>query len=125
MDRERAPGDHSRGLQASGVNDHHGPAPGSASILARIFHAVRSRRREEADGLGGGTSPPPYVGGYGLWAFHARYEICKLAAGHGIECVRNIGPLQRAAPRSIAFAVETMPPAQCFESPGSSRCGKS
>src|SRR5216117_854584 len=46
--------------------------------LARIFHTRRSRRREEADGLGGGTSPPPYVGGYGLWAVHARYEICGL-----------------------------------------------
>src|SRR5258705_9108115 len=41
---------------------------------ARIFHARRSRRGEEADGLGGGTSPPPHVGGYELWAFHAQYE---------------------------------------------------
>ncbi len=48
--------------------------------LACIFHTCRSRRREEADGPGVGTSPPPNVGGYGLWAFHARCEISGLAA---------------------------------------------
>src|SRR2546425_7163364 len=50
-----------------------GPRP-----LPCTFHTRRSRRREEADGPSVGTSPPPHVGGYGLWAFHARYEISRL-----------------------------------------------
>src|SRR5258705_12797696 len=47
-------------------------------LLTRIFHTRRSRRREEGDGPNGGTSPPPHVGGYRMWAFHARYEISGL-----------------------------------------------
>ena len=49
--------------------------------LAWIFRARRSRRREEADGRSGGTSPPLHVGGYGLWSCHATHEISGLGLG--------------------------------------------
>src|SRR3989442_11994436 len=45
------------------------------------FHTRRSRRREEADGPNGGSAPPPHVGGYRLWVFHAKDEITRLRSG--------------------------------------------
>ena len=42
--------------------------------LARTFHTRRSRRREEADGLGVCKGPPPYVGGYGLLVLQSGCE---------------------------------------------------
>src|SRR2546428_436238 len=55
------------------------PATPASRPLAWIFLTCRSRRREEADGASVGMSPPPHVGGYGLWAFYATYEISGLA----------------------------------------------
>src|ERR1041385_7158676 len=47
-------------------------------LLVRIFHTGSSRRRKEADTPGRRLNPPPYVGGYKLFRFQARYEISGL-----------------------------------------------
>src|SRR5258705_7290496 len=65
-------------------------------LLTRIFHTRRSRRREEADGPNGGTSPPPHVGGYGMWAFHATYEISRLRPS-AVKTARGMGKSQASS----------------------------
>ena len=49
--------------------------------LTRIFHALRSRRRESAERLRLGTRPPTHVGGYSLAAFCAACEMSGLKVG--------------------------------------------
>ena len=69
---------------------HPGPLPlgggeggvgGSSQISERQLVSdsfCLSPRRTRGEGWGEG-SPPPHVGGYGLWAIHASSEICRLA----------------------------------------------